>query len=128
MEKPLYRIDGRRCADFTGLIAEIDRVFGDVWGHGYWKGNLDAFNDMLDWPNEGEPYILVWEEQEAARRQLAHPAMAGWLRDKLGQCRPGYGQAWRKELADAERGWGRTLFDWVVEIIREHPQIELRLE
>jgi hypothetical protein len=128
MEKPVYRIDGRCCTDFAGLIAEFDRTFGDVWGHGYWTGNLDAFNDMLDWPNEGEAYVLIWSDCESARQHLGHQAMAGWLRDKLGQCRPGFGQHWQAELADAERERGRTFFDWLVEIVREHPQIELRLE
>jgi len=56
--------------------------------------------------------------------------LAAWLRNKLGQCLPGAParDEWQRELADAQQGRGPTLFDWLVEIIREHPQIELRLE
>lgn len=99
-------------------------------GRGVLGWHLDVFNDIIDWPNDGEPYALVWSLSEAARSRLGHQAMAGWLRNKLGQCLPGAPawDQWQRELADAERGQGPTLFDVLVEIIRQHPQIELRLE
>ncbi len=130
VEKPSYTIDGLRCRDFAATVGEFNRVFGRWWGDGYWDGHLDVFNDIIDWPNDGEAYTLVWSESEAAREQLGHQAMARWLRTKLGQCIPGAPaqRQWQRELEDAERGRGPTLFDSLVEIIREHPQIELRLE
>jgi hypothetical protein len=56
--------------------------------------------------------------------------MARWLRNKLAQCQPDAPglSKWQQELEDAENGRGRTLFEWLVEIIREHQQIDLRLE
>ena len=128
MEKPIYRINGNHCTDFIALISEFDRVFGEEWGNESWRGNLDAFNDLLDWPSEGAPYVLIWSDSAAARRHLGHQAMAAWLRNKLSECQPGAGLTWKQELQSAESGQGRTLFDWLVEIIRDHPQIELRLE
>jgi hypothetical protein len=135
MNAPIFQIDGNRCTDFAALISEFNRVFGEAWGKD-WQGNLDAFNDMLDWPNNAmldwpndrAPYVLSFFNSEAARRHLGHLAMADWLRNKLSQCEPGFGETWREELKSAENGQGRTLFDWLVEIIRDHPQIDLRLE
>jgi hypothetical protein len=110
------------------VIAEFNRVFGDIWGVGYWQGNLDAFNDMLDWPCDGEPYVLVWSHSEETRHNLSHPAIASWLRDKLSQCQPGFGQHWQQQLTAAEQGQGQTLFEWLLDIIQSHQQIEVRLE
>jgi hypothetical protein len=128
VETPSYTIDGLACRDFAATVAEFNRAFGRWWGEGYWDGHLDVFNDIIDWPNEGASIVLVWSGAEIARRHLGHEAMAAWLRDKLAQCRSGFGQHWQQELANAERQRGRTLFDWLVEIIQQHPQIELRLE
>ena len=98
---------------------------GSWW---YWDGHLDVLNDNIDWPHDGEPYILVWAESAAARQQLGHHALAAWLTSKLSHCRPGFGEEWRSQLAQAEAGLGQTLFDWLVEIITGHEQIEVRLE
>ncbi len=130
MAKPLYTINGRACLDFTATVAEFNRIFGRWWSEGYWDGHLDVFNDILDWPHEGDPYTLAWSNSTATREQLGHIAMARWLRNKLGQCQPDAPglSKWQRELEDAENGRGRTLFEWLVEIIREHQQIDLRLE
>jgi hypothetical protein len=127
--KPSYSIDGLACRGFAATVAEFNRAFGQSWGEGYWHGDLDVFDDIIDWPNDGEPYALVWWESEAARSQLGHQAMACWLRNKLGHCLPDAParNEWQRKLEDAERGRGPTLFDWLVEIVQEHPQIELRL-
>jgi hypothetical protein len=129
VEKPSYAIDGRACRDFAATIAEFNRVLSRWWGEGYWDGNLDVFNDIIDWPNDGEPYALVWSDAAAAREHLGHQALAGWLRDHLALCIPGAPawHEWKRELEVAERGRGRTLFDWLVAMIQDHPQIELRL-
>ena len=124
-----YTIDGLACRDFASTIIEYNRVFDSWWGEGYWNGNLDAFNDIIDWPNDCEEYALVWSESEAAREHLGHQAMAEWLRNKIGECVPGAPawDDWQRRLADAERAQGPTMFEWLVEIIQSHPQIELRL-
>ena len=129
MGKPSYTIDGLACRDFLLTVVEFNRVFSPWWGEEYWDGHLDVFNDILDWPNDFEPYKLIWSESELAREHLGYQAMAGWLRKQLGECVPGAPawDQWQRQLADAERGQGSTMFDWLVEIIRTHPQIELRL-
>ena len=126
--QPLYSVDGLACRDFVSTIAEFNRVFEQWWGAGYWHGNLDTFNDIIDWTNDMQPYTLVWSHAAAARRTLGHDAMADWLAGQVSRCEPGYGDEWRAQLAQARAGSGPTLFDWFVEIIAGHEQIELRLE
>lgn len=128
MPKPSHTIDGSSCRDFPSTIAEFNRAFERWWGKDYWNGNLDGFNDLVDWVHDGEPYVLVWSQSDLARRQLGHQAMAAWLTSKLSQCEPGYGAHWKEQLAEVQQGRGQTLFDLLVEIITEHDQIELRME
>jgi hypothetical protein len=127
--KPSYTIDGLACCDFASAVSEFNRVFGRWWGDSYWDGNLDVFNDIIDWPNDYGSYTLIWSESESARAHLGHQAMTGWLRSKLDECVPGAPawDEWQRGLADAELGKGPSMFDWLVEIISTHPQIELRL-
>jgi RNAse (barnase) inhibitor barstar len=67
-----YRIDGKRFSTLEEFYEEISRVLfpGVSWGH-----NLDAFNDILrggfGTPDEG--FILIWENSETSRRNLAYP-------------------------------------------------------
>ncbi len=58
----------------------------------------------------------------------ARSQRSGRLTNKLSQYQPGYGGEWRSQLVQAEPGRGPMLFDWLVEIIAGHEQIELRLE
>jgi hypothetical protein len=87
--KPSYTIDGLACCDFASAVSEFNRVFGRWWGDSYWDGNLDVFNDIIDWPNDYGSYTLIWSESESARAHLGHQAMTGWLRSKLDECVPG---------------------------------------
>ena len=71
MAKPLYTINGHACLDFTATVAEFNRIFGRWWTEGYWDGHLDVFNDILDWPHEGDPYTLrmvEFDSNEGATR------------------------------------------------------------
>jgi hypothetical protein len=62
---------------------------------GEWRGNLDAFHDLLSWPDD-DSYRLV---------------LSGW-------------SACRAALA-GERTWdGKPLLDVLEEIIRDNPQVE----
>jgi hypothetical protein len=123
VEKPTYTVDGLDCRDFASTIAEFNRVLGRRWGEDDWDGNLDAFNDIIDWPHNLEPYILIWAPAAAARGTLGHDAMAAWLRNTPGQCAPGYGSDWRSHVVKGDAGRGPTLFDWLVETIADCEQI-----
>lgn len=124
-EKPVYVIDGANFSDFAGFIEECNRGFIRSFG-GEWCGNLDAFNDYFNW-GEGD-YILVWKNADKSRTDLGHPAMADWFDGNARRCHPVNvpGVLERRDRARAQQG--PTFFDWLVEIIREQPNVELRLE
>jgi hypothetical protein len=123
--KPAYVIDGSEFSDFAGFIEECNRGFIRRFG-GEWNGNLDAFNDYLWW-SEGN-YLLVWKHSAKSRTELGHAAIASWLEGNSRRCHPSNVPSVLERLDRAGRGEGPTLFDWLVEIIREEPKVELRLE
>ena len=95
MAKPVLEIDGERFDDEGGFYEEVSRqlIPGAAWGR-----NLDAFNDILcggfGTPHEG--FVLRWRNSERSRRLLG-------------------------ERVPEEPPWrGHTLFDELVEIIRDH--------
>ncbi len=64
--KKIYEIDGRR---FTTL-EEFASHFSDVvLGEYRWRGNLDAFNDILrggfGTPEDG--FVLLWRKSEISK-------------------------------------------------------------
>ena len=123
--KPVYVIDGANFSDFAGFVAECNRAFIAHFG-GTWGGNLDAFNDYLYW---GDPeYVIVWRNAEKSRADLGHQAMAAWLEENWGRCHPSNQADVRRRLTRARKNKGPTLFDWLVEIIRDQAHVELRLE
>ncbi|HVL11105.1 MAG TPA: barstar family protein [Gemmata sp.] len=124
-EKPLYVIDGETFSDFAGFIEECNRGFIRSFG-GEWGGNLDAFNDYFYW-GDGQ-YVLVWKHSEKSRTDLGYPAMAAWLEENSRRCHPSNVQGVLQRLDKAREGRGPRLFDWLIEIIREQPHVELRLE
>jgi RNAse (barnase) inhibitor barstar len=80
---PVLVIDGARFSSFEGFAREFSRLLRDHT----WRGNLDAFNDILrggfGTPDGG--WVLRWVNSDLSRTAL-----------------------------------GPTLFDRIVEIIRDH--------
>jgi hypothetical protein len=122
---PTYVIDGANFGDFTGFVAECNRAFVRAFG-GEWGGNLDAFNDYLWWGDE--EYTLVWRNAAKSRTDLGHAAMADWLEANSRVCHPTNRPSVVVRLNRARRGKGPTLFDWLVEIIRDNEHVRLLLE
>lgn len=117
-EPPVRVIDGAAFDDFDGFVGE----FNTLLCHHTWNGNLDAFNDILR-GGFGTPettWTLRWVDSERSRSVLGHPAMAHWLRRTLQSCHPTNRAGIEARLRAAQRGEGETLFDLIVEIIREH--------
>ncbi|HNO80546.1 MAG TPA: barstar family protein [Phycisphaerae bacterium] len=119
MQKPEYEIDGT-------LFETLDQFFDEVgrklipqaqWGH-----NLNAFNDILrggfGTPEGG--FILRWKNSQVSRERLGYPLTVRYLEKRLKTCRASNRDLVRRELGQARIGVGQTVFDWLVEIIREH--------
>lgn len=115
---PVLIIDGARIVDFESFAQEFSRLLC----HYTWNGNLDAFNDILrggfGTPENG--WILRWLNSESSRSTLGHGATIRWLEQILLTCHPSHRADVEARMSIARRGEGRTLFDEIVDIIRNH--------
>ena len=112
-------IDGSRVKSLETFFDEFSRVAldGRSWGR-----NLDAFNDVLrggfGTPEGG--FTLRWQNSAASRETLGYPETVRQLLLRLERCHPTNQGSVDRELSDAERGLGPTVFGWLVEIIAAH--------
>ena len=114
----VYEIDGN---SFSTLHEFMDIVWPLLTGYAnVGNSNLDAFNDVLSWP-EGL-YVLKWKNSTISRERLGHNEIAKKLEDMLHTCHQANREEIAKRLAAAKRHEGPTMFDWLVEIIKENPQ------
>ena len=125
--QPEYVLDGERFDTLKEFYAEVGRVFvgGKPWGK-----NLDALNDLLcgDFGLIPSEFLLVWRHAERSRRRLGYTETVRQLTlQQLRDCHPQamIRTAWA--LRAALRGQGPTVFDWLVTLIGEHPNVKLLL-
>jgi RNAse (barnase) inhibitor barstar len=113
-------------------LEEFYEVVGAVLVPGQdWGRNLDAFNDILCWRlgEDREPYVLVWKNSKVSRKRLNHLEAERQLERRLKYCHPSNRALVAEQLARASQCEGPTVFDWLVEIIQEHPDwVTLKLE
>lgn len=127
MSKKMYAIDGAHFKTLEEFYDEISRniIPGFVWGR-----NLDAFNDILNGgfgtPEEG--FILVWSNSALSRKYLDYSETIRQLEKRLEHCHPTNKPHTREQLEEAKKSAGATVFDWLMEIIHDHDDIELVLE
>jgi hypothetical protein len=99
-------------------------VGGEPWGE-----NLNALNNLLhgDFGLIPGEFRLVWRHAKRSREQLGYAETIRQLQLQLRDCHPTVliKTAWA--LRAALRGQGPTVFDWLVTLIREHPNVELLL-
>lgn len=117
-ERPVLVIDGNEFDDFEGFAREFTRLLDDY----DWRGNLDAFNDILRGgfgTPEGE-WTLRWVNSDRSRAALGYEATARYLSALLPNVHPTNRSSWLERLRRAREREGSTLFDEIVEIIRIH--------
>jgi hypothetical protein len=111
-------LDGSTFDDLLGF----QRAFSTFLVDYDWHGNLDAFNDLLrggfGTPEGG--FVLRWLHSARSRKALGYDATVTHLERLLETCHPDNVQRVQSELAAARCNQGPTLFDVVVEIIRDH--------
>ena len=112
----IYEIDGNRFSTLEEFYDEITSVLGlSLWGH-----NLDAFNDILrggfGTPDGG--FVLRWKNHHVSEQRLGYPVRQ--LKSRLDHCHPTARLRVTQQLERARAGQGPSVFDWLVEIIRDH--------
>jgi|SRR5579859_685041 len=113
-----YEIDGERFSTLEEFFREVDGVMHlSPWGH-----SLDAFNDILrggfGTPEQG--FTIRWKNHEVSKERLGYPETVRQLKLRLQRCDPSARETVLRYLNDAEKGRDRTVFDWLIEIIRRH--------
>ena len=120
-------IDGGQFSTLDEFYEEVSRklIPGAEWGH-----NLDAFNDILrggfGTPEGG--FVLIWHFSDLSRERLGYAETIRQLERKLLRCDPSNRTAVKGQLSRARRLEGPTVFDWLVEIVRGHSDVELKLQ
>lgn len=115
---PALVVDGDRFDDFAGFV----RVFSDRLDDFSWQGSLDAFNDILR-GGCGTPaggFEVRWLNSERSRAALGWDATIHWLEETLTRCHSSQVRRVTKQLRAARRHKGTTLFEWIIEMIRDH--------
>lgn len=117
--KRVYEIDGM---DFTSLEGFFDEVSNKWIPNAAWGRNLDAFNDILrggfGTPREG--FILRWMNSNLSRERLGYLETICQLQSRLANCHADNRAHVAEDLARAEAHEDRTVFDWLVEVVRAH--------
>lgn len=87
-----------------------------------WRGSLDAFNDILrggfGTPEDG--WLLRWLNSESSRAALGYEATIRRLEGLPTTCHPSKRPIVEARIRSARRSEGPTLFDEIVDVIRDH--------
>ncbi len=118
----VFEIDGCNFSTLEAFYDEISRVLIPGMPVDGWGRNLDAFNDILrggfGTPDEG--FVLCWKNSDVSRQQLGFVETALQLELRLEHCHPANRTFVASQLQLAKSGQGATVFDWLVEIIKDH--------
>jgi hypothetical protein len=116
LPKRVYEIDGAKFSNFAEFCDTFSRV---VLVDHTWHGNLDAFNDFLrgGWGTPEGGYVIRWKNSSISRERLGYPETVRWF-ERWVTSNSDLGSI--AKLKDAQANRGTTLFDWIVEIIRDH--------
>jgi RNAse (barnase) inhibitor barstar len=127
-DKTIYEVRGDCIASLEDFYREIGEAINGPGG--YFGRNLDGFNDCLaggfGTPSEG--YVIRWLDSERSRQALGYHETVRQLELKLERCHPANRGLVQAELDHARRDEGATVFDWLLEIMRDAKAWGVRLE
>lgn len=127
MDKQIV-INGNNIHDIKSFYEEVNRVFmtNEKWKIGE---SLDAFNDLLYGGfgiiENSKSTKITWLDIEKSKSALGYEITRSYYLDKLKPGSKFNRQYFENKLEELERGNGQTYFDIILEIISEHPEIEL---
>jgi RNAse (barnase) inhibitor barstar len=130
VNSPSYVIDGDNFTTLEGFFDEVGRMLAsrENWDR---KTRLAALNDILSWPSleSGRPNTLIWKNSARSKERLGHGQMCRKLEQMLQTCHASNVASISERLQTAREQKGPTLFEWLVEIIRENQEYaKVRLE
>lgn len=114
-----YVIDGTRITSLAAFYDEISRV---LIPSAKWGRNLDAFDDILEggFGTPADGFTIKWSNAAFSKEKLSYAETSKFLEEKLSRCHPSNRESVRAELASSRASVGPTLYDWIIEIIRDH--------
>src|SRR4051812_30509469 len=129
MSKSIFVINGSNFSTYEEFFREITKVLVPDAMEG-WIRNLSKLDDYLyrgdDKPEGG--FILIWKDSALSKMRLGYSETIRWLEGNLKVCHPVNIPIIHEKIALAKENKGITFFDMVVDVIRAHEDIELRLE
>lgn len=127
MNRVRYTINGATFETLEGFYDALDHelLLGESWGH-----NLDALDDVLAGAFGAVPakFTLVWRDADVSRQRLGYAETVRQLCHRLARCEETNVLPVAQQLRAALRHEGSTVFDWILDIIHAHPNVELVLE
>lgn len=118
----VYEIECRKVDSFADFIHEMNTKFvSKLEGTVAWNGNLDALNDLVSWP--AEIYEMKFNSAISLGKALSFAETRKWLEHKLTQCHPSNREEVMLEIDAAERNVGTTLYDHIMQIFADHPEL-----
>ena len=130
MQKKTIIINGANFSSLDSFYDEVEKNFtqGLDWKIGR---NLDAFNDVLRGGfgvYDSEDQIkLIWVNTIKSKLDLWFGETVKYLEKKLKTCHPANRESVKVDLELARQQRGATLFEIIVEMIKEHDNIELSI-
>ncbi|SIR35856.1 hypothetical protein SAMN05880573_12156 [Chryseobacterium sp. RU33C] len=123
-------IHGGHFSSLGGFYEEASRVLMKDLD---WKvGTLDGFDDILYggfgvFENK-EEIEIIWKESQKSKEDLGFKATREFYENKIRQGKPFNIELIQRKLDELIEGKGKTLFEILIEIIKSHTNIILRLE
>lgn len=129
MEKRVYILDGNNFSTLDEFWEEIGFVLMGI-RNACWGRNLDAFRDILcgGWGTPDEGFVLTWKNAALSMERLGYPETVRVLERNFRNKNAQGAEIVIARIEAAKERRGDTVFDWLVEIIKEEETVELRLE
>ena len=126
ISKKTFVINGDNFSDLSGFYDEVQGVLTEHF-EGFGR-NLDAFNDILRGGfgrfDYGENIQIVWKNSIKSKMDLGFAETIKYYTKQLTRVHPSNLKYTREQLKQAKKKQGQTLFDILVEIIKDSHNVE----
>jgi|SRR3989338_2760875 len=123
MNKKTIVIEGNNFKDFNGFYDEIGLKFNCK---GWLGKNLVAFDELL-YLHTG-PVVVKWMSSNKSKNDLGYAETIEYYKNNLVKVHRNNKKAAVEKLELAKNNEGKTLFEEVMSVFKNHPNIELLLE